>query len=76
MAVKKNSRSAASKKPAKELVGRKWYRHPTSYKVLSVILLVGVAWLIYLDAQVRYKFEGKRWALPAQVYARALEIYD
>ena len=76
MAAKKSSRPASNKKQAKEPVGRKWYRHPTFFKVLSVILLVGLAWLIYLDAQVRYKFEGKRWALPAQVYARALEIYD
>lgn len=40
--------------------------------VLSVIAGVG---LIYLDAQVRSKFEGKRWALPAKVYARPLELY-
>lgn len=40
--------------------------------VLSVIAGVG---LIYLDAQVRTKFEGKRWALPAKVYARPLELY-
>ncbi|SMR77909.1 penicillin-binding protein 1B [Marinobacterium sediminicola] len=40
--------------------------------VLTVILAVG---LIYLDAQVRSKFEGKRWAVPAKVYARPLELY-
>lgn len=40
--------------------------------VLSVIAAVG---LIYLDAQVRSKFEGKRWAVPAKVYARPLELY-
>jgi penicillin-binding protein 1B len=30
---------------------------------------------IHLDKVVRAKFEGKRWALPARVYARPLEIY-
>src|SRR5690554_4182538 len=40
--------------------------------VVSVMAGVG---LIYLDAQVRSKFEGKRWALPAKVYARPLELY-
>mgnify|MGYP000512292375 CR=1 FL=1 len=74
MAAKKGSRAAAKKAPSN--ISRPWYRHPTFYKVVAVCLLVVVAWLIYLDAQVRYKFEGKRWALPAQVYARALEIYD
>ncbi|KZY45641.1 hypothetical protein A3732_09905 [Oleiphilus sp. HI0050] len=45
-------------------------------KILSVLALLLFAWCIYLDAQVRYKFEGKRWALPAQVFARTLEIYN
>jgi len=40
--------------------------------LLSVIAVVG---LIYLDAQIRSKFEGKRWAVPAKVYARPLELY-
>jgi penicillin-binding protein 1B len=31
---------------------------------------------VYLDAQVQYKFEGKRWSLPAQVFARPLEFFD
>jgi len=55
---------------------RPWYLNRTFLKCLAVISLCFIAWLIYLDAQVRYKFEGKRWALPAQVYARSLEIYD
>lgn len=54
----------------------RWYSRPIVWKSVLVLFLVSLAWLIYLDAQVRYKFEGKRWALPAQVYARALEIYD
>jgi len=40
--------------------------------VLSVFAAIGLA---YLDMQVRDKFEGKRWALPAKVYARPLELY-
>jgi penicillin-binding protein 1B len=55
---------------------RPWYKHSGLLKCLLVVCVCFIAWLIYLDAQVRYKFEGKRWALPAQVYARALEIYD
>jgi len=55
---------------------RAWYKNSYFLKCFSVICVCFVAWLIYLDAQVRYKFEGKRWALPAQVYARALEVYD
>jgi penicillin-binding protein 1B len=38
-------------------------------------LLAAVLYAIYLDGTVRAKFEGKRWALPARVYARPLELY-
>lgn len=30
---------------------------------------------VYLDTQVRSKFEGRKWAIPAKVYARPMEIY-
>jgi penicillin-binding protein 1B len=38
-------------------------------------LVIGGIGLIYLDVQIQQKFEGKRWALPAKVYARPLELY-
>ncbi len=41
---------------------------------VAVGLAVGVYGL-HLDKVVRTKFEGKRWALPARVYARPLELY-
>ncbi len=34
-----------------------------------------VIFVLYLDYTIRSQFEGKRWALPARVYARALELY-
>ncbi len=55
---------------------RPWYRRALFYQLLLVLLVILGGWLVYLDAQVRIKFEGQRWALPAQVYARALEIYE
>ncbi|MGD8644606.1 MAG: penicillin-binding protein 1B, partial [Chromatiales bacterium] len=36
-------------------------------------LLLGYA--VYLDFRVRHEFEGKRWSLPARVFARPLELY-
>ena len=51
-------------------------RSPVLWKTLCVLLLLLVGWLIYLDAQIRHQFEGQRWTLPAQVYARALEIHE
>lgn len=44
----------------------KWALIPMGFAVLGVV---------YLDYVVRSKFEGKKWALPARVYARPLELY-
>ena len=43
--------------------------------MLAVLLLIGVVGIVYTDASIRSKFEGKRWSIPAKVYARPLEIY-
>ena len=32
-------------------------------------------YVVYLDVSIRTQFEGKRWAIPAKVYARPLEMY-
>ena len=44
-------------------------------KVVIVMTVLLAAWLVYLDAVIRDKFEGRRWQLPAQVYAQPLELY-
>lgn len=51
-----------------------WRRIRWRY-VLAVLIVFFIAYTIYLDFVVRDQFEGKRWALPAQVYARPLELY-
>jgi len=54
--------------------GKKLSRFRWRY-LIAVLLVVGLAYVVYLDVTIRHQFEGKRWALPAKVYARALEIY-
>ncbi|MDK2846685.1 MAG: penicillin-binding protein [Desulfuromonadales bacterium] len=48
-------------------------------KLFAMIVLAGLfvagIYTIYLDFTIRERFEGKRFALPARVYARPLEIY-
>lgn len=39
------------------------------------LAVAGGLYLLYVDQVVRGKFEGKRWAVPARVFARPLEIY-
>ena len=44
---------------------------------LSIIITALLAgYLVFLDIKIIYKFEGKKWALPAHVYARTLELYS
>ena len=45
---------------------------------LGVLLMAGAVvtfYVIYLDGIVTKQFEGRRWTLPAQVYAAPLELY-
>jgi len=48
----------------------KWY-----WVVLIFLLIFLGTYVSSLDIKVREQFEGKRWALPARVYARPLEVY-
>ena len=41
----------------------------------GVAVLAALGYLIYLDRLVTKQFEGRRWTLPAQVYAAPLELY-
>ena len=45
------------------------------WQLLTVLAVCTLVLLIWLDAQVRHRFEGHRWTLPAKVYARPLELY-
>jgi penicillin-binding protein 1B len=41
--------------------------------LVGLVVLAGFA--VYLDAIVQEKFSGKRWTIPAKVYARPLELF-
>ncbi len=38
-------------------------------------LIALLIWILYLDRIVTQQFEGRRWTLPAQVYAEPTELY-
>ena len=70
-APKSSSRGKSAKKPRSFL--KKLFIFLFKLSLLGMV--IGGIGLIYLDVQVKQKFEGKRWALPAKVYARPLELY-
>lgn len=43
--------------------------------VLGLSLAIVLAWLAWIDYQVRRDFQALQWALPARIYARPAELY-
>src|ERR1044071_1395166 len=43
--------------------------------VLGVAAIAFTLWVFTLDRKVTSQFEGRRWTLPAQVYAQPTELY-
>lgn len=54
---------------------RYFMKHRRVRLMLLTLALLLSGFVLYLDLTVRAQFEGKRWALPARVYARPLELY-
>ncbi len=70
--TKRNPRYVIKKKPKKS--GSHWFRN------IALLVLVACSFMLfsflgYLDYNVREQFEGKRWAIPARVFASPLELY-
>ena len=45
------------------------------WRAALAVCVVGAGYVAWLDIRVRAQFEGKRWALPARVYARPVELW-
>lgn len=52
---------------------RRWSGLMIKLGLVGLVVLAGLT--MYLDAVVQEKFSGKRWAVPAKVFARPLELY-
>ncbi len=64
------------KKPSKPSGWRRLLPSKATVFKLSIFVFVVVgAALVWLDSIVRDRFDGKRWAMPAQVYAKPVELY-
>ncbi|WP_201005467.1 penicillin-binding protein 1B [Pseudomonas cichorii] len=64
--------SRTSKKPVLRGLP-KWLGWVLKLSIVGFVALACVA--VYLDAVVQEKFSGKRWTIPAKVYARPLELF-
>ena len=46
-----------------------------AFRLLIVFICLGSGYLLYLDHIIRTEYEGRKWKLPARVYASPLELY-
>ncbi|KAA5834101.1 penicillin-binding protein 1B [Pseudomonas chlororaphis] len=67
------TRSPRSAKKRPSSGPRPWLGWALKLGLVALVVLAGFA--VYLDAVVQEKFSGKRWTIPAKVYARPLELF-
>ncbi|MFU8788467.1 MAG: penicillin-binding protein 1B [Methylobacter sp.] len=68
-----DKKKPAAKKPKPQPASH-WLRNSIIVFITGCCFLL-VSYLGYLDYNVRSQFEGKRWAIPARVYASPVELY-
>lgn len=63
-----NKKNKSTKRPLS------WFKKTLLYGA-GIVLFVFLSYLGYLDYHVRKQFAGKRWSIPARVYANPVELY-
>lgn len=67
------ARSPRSRSKRRSGGSRPWFGWVLKLFLVALVIFAGVA--VYLDAVVQEKFSGKRWTIPATVFARPLELF-
>ena len=70
-----STRSKGARAPKVKV--RPWWHKVlfTMGKLALVMFFLLATYLIYLDSKVTRAFAGQKWQVPAQIYARSLELY-
>ena len=73
----RKAKSKTTKKTSNTVVKRTFMRKTWSvfWKLSLAVFIAMAMYLIYLDSKTTRIFEGNKWQLPAQVYARSMEFY-
>ena len=72
---KKRRKISAKSKPQPTRSGFSRFLRKWIFLLALIIIIAAIPYIYYLDYTVRAQFEGKRWALPARVYAAPVELY-
>ena len=73
----RKAKPKSTKKTATTVVKRSFMRKTWSvfWKLSLAVFIAMAMYFIYLDSKTTRVFEGNKWQLPAQVYARAMQFY-
>ncbi len=66
---RKQKKTQSKKKKVTSLL-KKWM-----LQLIFILVCVFLSYCVWLDFQIRKDFDGKRWSVPARVYAQPLELY-
>ncbi len=66
---------AKRKRPSQRIRRRRQRRRRLIFGLSTLLLAAGVGYLLYLDRLITNTFEGRRWSVPAVVYATPLELH-
>ena len=72
---KKTSRRTKSSKSSAAKLRHKIHIKYWLKRFCFLAVIFAIIGLAYLDVKIRQQFEGQRWALPAHVYTRPMELY-
>ncbi|WP_166837214.1 penicillin-binding protein 1B [Rheinheimera pleomorphica] len=77
MSKKSPQQKGGKKAAAPALTQRHWLKRLAILllKLALVSLLLATFYLVYLDSKISKKFAGQKWQVPAQIYARSLELF-
>ncbi|MCG8379246.1 MAG: penicillin-binding protein 1B [Proteobacteria bacterium] len=63
-------RKKQTRKKKRSLLFRRWV-----LQTIIILTCIFLSYCVVLDYQIRREFEGKRWSIPARVYAQPDELY-
>src|SRR5690625_6308598 len=72
---RRSSRSTRRRKKSSS-ASQRWSRlRRWGLLACGFLLAIFSLWLVHLDREGRQKFDGRKWSVPARVYARPLQLY-
>lgn len=71
--LRRKKKTVAKKKNSRR--NRKKKSQLPYFKIFISLAVIFLLYVVYLDFEVRSQFDGRKWSVPARVFARPLDLY-